>query len=659
MQAEKIRLACLAAALCAGAMAGTFAAPAADKAQKTQPFSVWDGPRVQFRHVQLREQLKQAVRRGDIPTMERVARAGTALMPTDPNWRYNLACALAWREKPDAALAELDKAIDLGFHKADTIANDSDFRRINDLPRFKELVEKARRLEGVPGEGQIVTSPAFAPYGSWLTLNVTNVVWNYEKGVFEAFVRFVGDASDGGNAGDAYLNRDRGHAMVYMDKAVLISGIRYPPDAVKAGVDQDLPNMIFHGCNVFGNASQARLAGPLWRSLPRAAMTDPGAPSRLALIYENNQFWVFPAHKDFGDPALGDLLPAANPAYMASVGSSWSDTPFLDVAIRAAAAFPRRTKKTIVQRQLMGPTMQWLFRRTRPGVSSQADYLSYKAHPTAFDHKRDIDSAALIARAAALEPANVPPAVSLAMVNSSLFPIPVPRPGRDYADVLTEYLYATPFSVAVVLRDTAAERTFLVQAKTFPAADPAAEFTWRVVHGDESKVKFSQALGEKIVTPEKGLVQITVDRRGLKGRIDVACFAKTHGTEYGAPSFISFSAIPLERREYAADGRILSIDYSNPDGVYSDPVIALPRAWKDIYRYGDKGEPLGFDRYYGSEKTAEFLSPSVRIASRDEAGAPKTVVDVRYLARRSGDPANPAELTFVDVGEPRAAGGGR
>ena len=211
----------------------------------------------------------------------------------------------------------------------------------------------------------------------------------------------------------------------------------------------------------------------------------------------------------------------------------------------------------------------------------------------------------------------------------------------------------------MVLRAPEAKRTFLVQAKAFPVADPAAEFAWRVVHGDASKVEFSQALGEKILTPEKGLVQITIDRRGLKGRIDVACFAKANGSEYGAPSFMSFSALPLEKREYAADGRILSIDYSNPEGVYSDPLVGLPRAWRDVYRYGKKGEPLGFDRYYGAEKTAEFLSHGLRIASRNADGSPKTVVDVRYLARRSGIPANPAELTFVDVGEPHAAGGGR
>ena len=519
----------------------------------------------------------------------------------------------------------------------------------------QELVEKARRLEGVPGEGQLVMSPAFASCGSWVTLNVTNTLWNYETGVFEANVRLIGDAADGGNAGDAYVNRDRGHSTVTISQHPLMSGIRYPKEAWQRGVDQDLPNTVFRGCNVFGNVSQARLNGPFWRSLPRAAMTDPGAPERMALLYENNQFWVIPAHKDFGDPKLGDLFPAANPACLASKGSSWSDTPILALAMRASASFPRRTKQAIVRRRLLGPTMQWLFRRCRPGVESESDYLSPKAHPTAFDPKKDVDGGALLARASALDPANVPPAAALLVVNSKLFPIPVPVPGRDYCDVFPEYLYATPFSVAVVLRSPAAKRTFLVQAKTFPENDPAATFEWRVVHGDASRVKLSQALGEKVLTPEKGLVQIEVDRRGLEGRIDIACFAKTHGTEFGAPSFISFYALPMEKREYSDDGMPLSIDYSNPEERYSDPALALPRAWKDVYRYDRSGAPLGFDRFYGAEKVAEFVSPGVRVASRNPDGSPNELVKVKYVPRRSGDPKSPADLTFMDDGEPYPA----
>ena len=41
----------------------------------------------------------------------------------------------------------------------------------------------------------------------------------------------------------------------------------------------------------------------------------------------------------------------------------------------------------------------------------------------------------------------------------------------------------------------------------------------------------------------------------------------------------------MEKREYAADGRLLSIDYSNPEDRYSDPALALPRAWEPYMRW--------------------------------------------------------------------------
>ena len=158
--------------------------------------------------------------------------------------------------------------------------------------------------------------------------------------------------------------------------------------------------------------------------------------------------------------------------------------------------------------------------------------------------------------------------------------------------------------------------------------------------------------GETNAIPEKGFAQITIDRRNIKERIDVACFAKTDDTEWGAPSFVSFFPIPQEAREYRPDGKIKSIDYSNPEGVYSDPAVALPRHWKDTYSYDDAGKMLGWTRSYNGRDTASFTAAGDRIVERNADGKPTKAVHVRYAPRSSSDKLEPLVLSYLDDGEP-------
>ena len=91
--------------------------------------SVWDYPARQPQHELLRAEFVQAVRAGDTKKMAESSRKGTELLPDDPTWAYNLACSLAYREKPDEALDQLEKAIDLGFRDANAIAGSSNTPR--------------------------------------------------------------------------------------------------------------------------------------------------------------------------------------------------------------------------------------------------------------------------------------------------------------------------------------------------------------------------------------------------------------------------------------------------------------------------------------------------------------------------------------------------
>jgi hypothetical protein len=300
----------------------------------------------------------------------------------------------------------------------------------------------------------------------------------------------------------------------------------------------------------------------------------------------------------------------------------------------------------------MGPTLQWLLRRTYKGVDSEDDYLSPKAHPTAFKGN-DIDTVRLVQKAHALLPEQIPPLVAIDLINSRVHTIPYPVPGRDYPDVAPEILYFTSSAACIVLRAPEGMRPFLFRARIdgAPATGPAS-FTWHVVHGDASAVTIKAPDNEEGATPEKGIAQITVDRRRIKERIDVACFAKTADTEWGAPSFISFFPLPNESRTYRSDGRIESIDYSNPDGVYSDPAVSLPRHWKDTYSYDDTGKLLGWTRSYNGKDTAAFTAAGDRIVKRNADGSPAKAVHVKYVPRSTNDQLEPVTLSYIDEGEP-------
>ena len=649
-------------------------------ADEERPLSLWELPRVWPRHNQLRQELVGALRRGDLRAMEAICRTALTVMPGDATWHYNLACALAYQKDPEPALNELERAISFGFRNADAISADADFARLKQLPRFAELLEKARALAGQPVLGRPLPGPHAATVGNGFTLSETNFVWNFDIGLYDVKLRlapaktplalqainyskskptnpevplvraWLSEGSAVGNTGDLYLNRDRGHSTIAVGDFPQLTVVRYPKSAQATFADVDHPNALFP-CPVFGNISRGYTQGPFWRSMARFSMTEHGLAARMDALDRNNQFWIMPCVNDYGKPLLGDVFPANAPFQFVSQGASWSDQPFLRAALAASASFTQATKAAMIKRHLMGPTLQWLLRSTQKDVATETDYLSAKAHPTAFASKR-LDVVRLVKKAHALRPEQIPPTVSLDLINSRMFPVKYPQPLRDYPDLLSELVFASPSAIAFLLRAPAGERTFLFRARPFPAETTDVTYTWCVVNGDPKRVKISAPLGEALNTPDRGFAQIVLDRRGLTNRLDVACFAKTKDSEWGAPAIISFSPVSLETRVYRPDGKIESIDYTNPSMTYCDPNLALPRNWKDVFTYKDDGTCLGYTRLVNGKATSDFLPSGQRIVERAPNGEPTKLVRVRYLPRRTGNDLQPMELTFTDDGEP-------
>jgi hypothetical protein len=650
------------------------------------PLPIWKMPLVWPRHCELRDQMIRAIRVGDIQAMEKACREGVRLMPGDPTWHYNLACALAYRKEPDLALTELEKAIVFGFRNAEAIRNDRDLQRISKYPRFAELVKKAESLSKQPVAGRpvvmplgvtAVVMPLGVTAGGVAVLTETNVIWNFDASCFEGHIKinpskkslfelantfgisqggtsperpyvaaYLSEGSASGNFGDVYINRDNNHSRIKISDFPHLTEVKFCKAATDLGIGYDLPNIAIPGAAVFGNASRARM-GTFWRSIPRMAMTEPGCAARMDSFYLNNQFWVFPTHNDFGKPELGDVFPAMLPSCLATVGSSWSDLPYLRAALAASASFSPSVKSWILKNRLMAPTIQWLIRKSIPGVKTEEDYFSSKAHPIAFA-KEHLDAKSIVKKAHELKIDEVPSVPLIQAVNSRMFPIKFPQPIVDYPDFASEVLYSTSTAIAFVLRGRDAKRTFLFRAQPFPAADPSAIYEWRVVGGDPSFVKIEAPLGER-QGPSVGIAQITIDRTKLKGRIDIAVFVKVGKSDFGAPSFISFYAPPTESREYSQDGKLLSVDYTNPQMVYCDPFVWLPRNWKDVYLYDKDGKFNGYDRMINSKRVSSFTKSGERIISRKADSSPEKTVPVRYIPRNSGVPNMPPELMYMDV----------
>lgn len=68
-----------------------------------------------------------------------------SLRPEDPIVHYNLACSYALLTKREEALAELRKAVELGYEDRDFILRDGDLGSLHGDPRFRDIVESLGR----------------------------------------------------------------------------------------------------------------------------------------------------------------------------------------------------------------------------------------------------------------------------------------------------------------------------------------------------------------------------------------------------------------------------------------------------------------------------------------------------------------------------------
>ena len=183
---------------------------------------------------------------------------------------------------------------------------------------------------------------------------------------------------------------------------------------------------------------------------------------------------------------------------------------------------------------MLAPTVQTLIRKSLKGVDDEEDYLTSKAHPTAFPPNA-VEMMRLSAAAGKMKPEEIPP---LAMIGVTTMPM-------KSADPRPELTYASAFAWAFVLRADAEERVFFINARG------AQEFAFVKTRGDGVDVRIEKT------SPDTA--KVLINRRGMSptNRVDVAVFGKNAATGWGAPSYVSFARM-------------------DSGAAYSDPVLTTP-----------------------------------------------------------------------------------
>ena len=487
--------------------------------------SVWEYPARFPAHRRLSRQFVAAVREGDTATMEETCRKGVALLPDDPTWHFNLACSLAYFDKrEDAALDELERAIDLGFRDRDAIAKDGDLKRLESRPRYKELLDYADFMKSRPLlAGPLAAVDATGIFGQSISLGEQNMGWDFDVGCFVAKLKLA-PASSGGNVGDLYVNRDGLHSALNVSAYPGLTAVRLDKAGRDLGLDKDLPNALYP-YPVFGNCSRALLStpqnpNPYWRSLPRQMTTVASAHlDRMVRFYLSNQTWVFPANADIAPIGTnGDVFASMTPYCITTAGRSYSDLPYLRGALEASRQLKPDVKREIVRRGLLAPTIQSIIRKSLLGVTNETAYLSSRAHPTAFP-AGGLNLKRLKDLSAGLTVEAIPPLAVLAVTTD---PLPVPP-------AFPELTYGSAFAWAYVLRADEQVRTFRIVAKG------AKEFAFVQTHGTGVDVRIEREAPDR--------AKVFIDRRGMSptNRVDIAVFGRNLGTDWGNPSFVSFA----------------------------------------------------------------------------------------------------------------------
>ncbi len=676
-----------------------FASAAAAKAQEqraraTRP-SVFVMPQV---HAQFNQRLLLAqmlMQQGNDAAAEQQLATAVKLMPEAPAAHYNLACALARQKKTEAAFAALSKAVETGFNSSQHIKADEDLKSLRDDPRFDGLVKASAAAEPANLWRQQIQSSLVEDGEAWV--RESNTAYDPRNGLLLSFFNFPPktterdgkekdaeekeeqpndaasqfhpidkpimtgkselakllaewkqDGTAAGNYGDLYDNHDSDHSNMNYGAFPQLTRIEYGEAAKKYGLHHGLQVRLMYNAVTLGNSSTAMTSGPFWRSQARLAYTDRRAVGVLAAQYYGNHLFIYPEHRDH-DPGhngegggYGDVYPANTPYLIISQGSSGSDRVFLNAVAGTLAAFRPEVKRLLASKQALMPTVQMIFRMSNKNIESENDYLTGAAHPTVFDGKQ-VDEKQMAKMAHSITADTTPPLVQLSVVEED-----EPVVGRDYFfPGPGEKLFDSPAAIARVYRSTRYSRRMIVSAeKSRDLNGKPLKFQWKVLRGDAERIEIKpqneMSSVVELSVPYHTRQPIAPGSNMHSNRVDIGAFV-FNGEHYSAPAFVTFFFLDNEMRTYRHDHLIQSVEYRSRGngGNYVDPLVDLPKNWRDEYRYDEKNRLIGWTRTTAQDKQS-FTADGALVLEHDETGRATKARTVRYIRRQTAQNNTPS-----------------
>jgi len=306
------------------------------------------------------------------------------------------------------------------------------------------------------------------------------------------------------------------------------------------------------------------------------------------------------------------------PIVTASDGASGSEVEIVSLAFNALSALDPAAKAKMKANGLIMPTLQMLWRRTRMGINTDADYLTGVAHPTAFPYVSDgfisygvlghfnQEGARYVAMASAIRADTIPPMVQLSVLQDGF----VATNGQDYFELSSygEQLATTPVSISRLFRGLQHTKSITVSAEgSYDINNRPLTYQWVVLRGDPSLVH---------ITPLNDVhsrVRIDFDYNPMRPYTNVVppgtlycdgggtymvnssmamvgAFVN-NGAYYSAPGYITSYSMPDEVRAYNAAGRIMKITYT-ANRSFCD-IEGNFKGWtSDTFRYDSDGDLL-------------------------------------------------------------------
>ncbi len=381
-------------------------------------------------------------------------------------------------------------------------------------------------------------------------------------------------------------------------------------------------------CNLllFAVVSLSAFASPAktvdaWRTT-----IDKSAVERAHIAYTSN---VVRCEWAGEDPRVASLMPANVAFNFAVIGDSNSASRVTKTLEETAAAIDPELRKTLERLGLLNPTLQWLVRSCRPGITNAVTYLNAPAHPAAF-REQDFDAAKLKATARSITGKGLalPVCVKVEYLEGSI-PLSNAEPSIDYPDAMPEETFALSFGAGIVLRAPERMRKFRLSASTYPFPGKAVKYVWRTTRGVAIR-PWPMTLAE---VPDRGFAEVTVDAASCGTRADIFVFAQMANGLYGPPAIVSVYNPPLAKRTYAK-GKLQSISYlkESKNVPYDIGPIWAPREWRDDFVLSGKGRIVSFTRTTPGSFTEEpFSAIGELVLSMSSSGIPLVTRKVEYF----------------------------